>query len=142
MMRVFLVVGLAMGAGLVSFAAKPPPILPITVEPVSGIGKEAGVCRRDPSDVIRVGDTWYVWYTRLERGAPLYPSGYHASVWYATSTDDAGTVHRNIDLTHAFHCCCNGVYNLLFIAHIGAHITDLAAQFRFCCCTANIIDIE
>ena len=31
---------------------------------VSGIGKETGVTRRDPSKVIRVGDLYYVWYTR------------------------------------------------------------------------------
>jgi len=55
---------------------------------VTGIGREPGVCRRDPSDVIRVGDAWYVWYSRTTRDRPLYPSGYHATVWYATSRDE------------------------------------------------------
>ncbi|QDU35987.1 Arylsulfatase [Maioricimonas rarisocia] len=59
-----------------------------TPQNVEGIGHDPGVCRRDPSDVIKVGDTWYVWYSRVERGQPLYPSGYGASVWFATSTDD------------------------------------------------------
>ena len=31
---------------------------------ITGIGKDAEVSRRDPSKVIRVGDTYYVWYTR------------------------------------------------------------------------------
>jgi predicted GH43/DUF377 family glycosyl hydrolase len=54
----------------------------------NGLGREAGVCRRDPSDVIRVGDKYYVWYSKVTKGAPLYPSGYFATVWYATSTDE------------------------------------------------------
>ncbi len=65
--------------------------------PVTGIGKQPGVSRRDPSKVIRVGDTWYVWYTR-RRSAP--PAGFEGAgdtvpvwdwdlgeVWYATSSD-------------------------------------------------------
>ena len=64
---------------------------------VSGIGREEGVCRRDPSDVIRVGDTCYVWYTKVTAALadggrrPLYPSGYPGTVWYATSRDDGHT---------------------------------------------------
>ena len=58
-------------------------------EKVTGIGQEAGVCRRDPSDIIKVGAKYYVWYSRLTKGVPLYPEGYHATVWYAVS-DDAG----------------------------------------------------
>ena len=65
---------------------------------VGGIGKEAGVTRRDPSKVIRVGDTYYVWYTRRQTAAPW--SGVAqatetrpawawdmADIWCATSTD-------------------------------------------------------
>jgi len=48
-----------------------------------GLGPQPGITRRDPSDVIRVDDTYYVWYTRTDRG----PSGYDATVWYATSLD-------------------------------------------------------
>lgn len=49
---------------------------------LTGIGLEAGVCRRDPSDVIKVGDLYYVWYSK----GPI-KSGYNATVWYATSPD-------------------------------------------------------
>ena len=49
---------------------------------VTGVGIEEGVCRRDPSDVIKVGDLYYVWYSK----GPI-KSGYNATVWYATSTD-------------------------------------------------------
>ncbi len=38
--------------------------------------------RRDPSDIIKVGDLYCVWYAK---GA-IY-SGYNGTVWYATSLD-------------------------------------------------------
>ena len=44
---------------------------------------EEGVTRRDPSPVIEVDGTYYVWYSRTEAS----PDGYSASVWYATSSD-------------------------------------------------------
>jgi len=47
------------------------------------MGPEEGVTRRDPSPVIRVADTYYVWYSRTESG----PDGYSATVWCATSPD-------------------------------------------------------
>ena len=37
--------------------------------PLKGLEPEDGVCRRDPSDVIKVGDNYYVWYTKV-REAP------------------------------------------------------------------------
>lgn len=47
-----------------------------------GISAEKDVMRRDPSDVIKVGDLYYVWYTK---GAEF--GGYNGTVWYATSPD-------------------------------------------------------
>lgn len=38
--------------------------------------------RRDPSDIIKVGDLYYVWYSKGSQ-----TSGYDATVWYATSPD-------------------------------------------------------
>ena len=38
--------------------------------------------RRDPSDVIKVGDLFYVWYSK----GKISP-GYDATLWYATSPD-------------------------------------------------------
>jgi len=49
---------------------------------LEGIGLEEGVMRRDPSDIIKVGELFYVWYSK----GPISP-GYDATVWYATSTD-------------------------------------------------------
>ncbi len=49
---------------------------------LEGIGLEEGVMRRDPSDIIKVGDLFYVWYSK-----GLISPGYDATVWYATSTD-------------------------------------------------------
>lgn len=48
-----------------------------------GLGYEQGVTRRDPSDIIRAGSRYYVWYTKTTRGS----SGYDATIWYATSRD-------------------------------------------------------
>jgi beta-xylosidase len=44
---------------------------------------EEGVTRRDPSPVIRIEETYYVWYSRTCDSA----DGYSASIWYATSAD-------------------------------------------------------
>ena len=50
---------------------------------LTGIGHEKGVTRRDPSDIIQVDDTWYVYYTKIYGRA----SGYWGTVWCATSND-------------------------------------------------------
>ena len=49
---------------------------------LEGIGLEKDVMRRDPSDIIKVGDLFYVWYSK-----GLISPGYDATVWYATSKD-------------------------------------------------------
>ncbi|RME43194.1 MAG: hypothetical protein D6791_16015 [Chloroflexi bacterium] len=66
--------------------------------PLSGIGKEGGITRRDPSKMIKIGDTYYVWYTRrqttepfrgVEQASETVPA-YDwdlAEIWYATSQD-------------------------------------------------------
>ena len=54
----------------------------VSHSPLEGIGAEPGVMRRDPSDVIKVGDMFYVWYSK----GTISP-GYDATVWYATSAD-------------------------------------------------------
>ena len=58
------------------------PTVQVTRSAIEGIGHEAGVMRRDPSDVIKVGDLYYVWYSK----GKISP-GYDATVWYATSPD-------------------------------------------------------
>ncbi len=65
-----------------------PPPLRFTFTPVAGIGPEAGLIRRDPSDVVAVGDRHLVWYTKLRRGMPTYPEGYGGEIWYAESRDE------------------------------------------------------
>jgi hypothetical protein len=51
---------------------------------VKGIGHEQGCTRRDPSDIINVNGTCYVYYTKVYGRSP----GYWGTLWYATSTDD------------------------------------------------------
>jgi len=66
--------------------------------PARGLDFEKGICRRDPSAVIKVADLFYVWYTKA-----VMPNGVDgfdgcdapkrarpwdlADVWYATSPD-------------------------------------------------------
>jgi hypothetical protein len=54
------------------------------------IPREEGVTRRDPIPVIRVDETFYVWYSRTTETA----HGYTASVWYATSSDGLSWIER------------------------------------------------
>ena len=69
---------------------------PVRFEYSTAIGHEAGIARRDPSDVIKVGNTYYVWYTRVTKDQAGYPSGYPGSVWYATSTDGRRWTERGL----------------------------------------------
>ena len=66
--------------------------------PVKGLGYEKGVGRRDPSNIIKVGDYYYVWYTRIAgqmptqnwRTATETQRAYMwdlADIWYAKSKD-------------------------------------------------------
>lgn len=48
----------------------------------TNLGPEEGVMRRDPSDIVKVNDLYYIWYSK---GA--FSHGYDATVWYATSPD-------------------------------------------------------
>jgi hypothetical protein len=64
-----------------------------------------GVGRRDPSDVIRLHDQYYVFYSKFLRDPngpddltpnpqPGFPSGYNADIWYATSTNGIDWMER------------------------------------------------
>ena len=53
------------------------------IREITGIGYDPNIERQDPSNVIKVHDTYYVWYT--QRDAGLYP--YDSTVYYAASKD-------------------------------------------------------
>ncbi len=82
-----LTVGLATGITLTAQTVT------VTHSKIEGIGAEAGVMRRDPSDVIKVGDLFYVWYSK-----GMIAPGYDATVWYATSEDGHKWVERGMAL--------------------------------------------
>lgn len=64
-------------------------ILKFTYQEAKGIGSEDNLHnRRDNSDIIKVNDTYYVWYTRMN--SPV-TSGYWGTIWYATSKDEGHT---------------------------------------------------
>jgi hypothetical protein len=79
---------------------------------ITGIGKEEGVSRRDPSKVIKVKDTYYVWYTRRKTASP--PVGPQActdelpafdwdlaDIAYATSKDGFDWVEQGVAVGRA-----------------------------------------
>ena len=53
-------------------------------KPIKGLGYEEGTHRRDPSSIIKVNDTYYVWYTYCKDNKS---SWLNADLWYATSKD-------------------------------------------------------
>jgi len=61
--------------------------LKFSYDTITGIVYETGYTRRDPSDVIQVGNTWYVWYTKVVGRS----EGYWGTIWYATSADSGYT---------------------------------------------------
>jgi len=68
--------------------AKSTKTLSFSYSEVEGIGKDSKYNRRDPSDIIKVGNKYYVWYTRMDK--PIR-SGYWGTIWYATSEDEGHT---------------------------------------------------
>jgi lysophospholipase L1-like esterase len=64
-----------------------PPRVLIRTSPAEGLGQQSGIARLDPSDVIRIGEIDYVFYTKIERGEPLFPHGLAGTIWYARSED-------------------------------------------------------
>lgn len=75
------ILSLLVVALLVSTAAADD-VVEVRFSPAEGLGPEPGVMRRDPSDVIRVGDLYYLWYTK----GKLH-HGYDATIFWATSAD-------------------------------------------------------
>ena len=70
------------------------PTVTTTHSALQGIGAEAGVMRRDPSDIIKVGDLYYVWYSK----GKISP-GYNATIWYATSDDGHAWTEKGMALS-------------------------------------------
>lgn len=56
----------------------------VNYDSIPGIGFEEGCSRRDPSDIIKIDDVWYVYYTKVFGKA----AGYWGSIWAAKSTDN------------------------------------------------------
>ena len=52
---------------------------------ITGIGLDSLANRRDPSDIIKVGNKYYIWYTKM---VSPETRGYWATIWYATSEDE------------------------------------------------------
>ncbi|WP_305766841.1 glycoside hydrolase family 117 protein [Candidatus Epulonipiscium viviparus] len=75
--------------------------------PIKGLEREEGIHRRDPSSVIKVDDTYYVYYTKSygphvgfssgDLSAKVFPWDY-AEIWVATSKDGWTWEEQNVAL--------------------------------------------
>ncbi|MHC4575252.1 MAG: exo-alpha-sialidase [Planctomycetota bacterium] len=83
-------------AGLQSEGDVPPELATpnYRVTKLTGIGHEKAVRRQDPSNVIKVGDTYYVWYSKVVRRPDKPFSAYFGSIWYASSKDGINWTER------------------------------------------------
>jgi beta-xylosidase len=79
--------------GLSAATQAKPGKLKATYSEARGIGDEPNVMRRDPSDIIKVGDLYYVWYSKGD----IAP-GYDATIWYATSPDSHAWMEKGMAL--------------------------------------------
>ena len=68
--------------------------LHFTYTKISGIGHEQGCTRRDPSDVILVDNTYYVYYTKVYGKSP----GYWGTLWCASSKDNGFTWKEEVEV--------------------------------------------
>ena len=79
---------------------------------VTGIGNEVNVSRRDPTTIINVDGTYYVWYTRRDNSIP--PAGLEgqtdtipavdwdlADIWYATSQNGFDWIEQGVAVSRA-----------------------------------------
>lgn len=82
---------LAIAAIPAAVSAQPVESPQFSTMPLEGLPPEPGVNRRDPSDIIRRGEDLLVFYTRVERGAPVYPEGYAGAIFHAVSKDEGRT---------------------------------------------------
>jgi hypothetical protein len=70
---------------VVTIESVPASSVRFTYTDVTGIGIDSLYNRRDNSDVIKVGNKYYVYYSRMNK--PRI-AGYWATIWYATSEDE------------------------------------------------------
>ncbi|MBX2921655.1 MAG: family 43 glycosylhydrolase [Chitinophagaceae bacterium] len=84
--RIFIVIYLLMffAMPLLTYSQDDNASIRFVYQNITGIGFEKGCTRRDPSDIIKVKDTCYVYYTKVYGRAP----GYWGTIWYATSIDE------------------------------------------------------
>lgn len=88
------------------------------------------VKRRDPSDIILVDDTYYVWYTKILKGTTGYPQGWCGTVWYATSKDGHEWVEQGQALDKGSEGAWDsaGVYTPNILAHEGKYFLAYTAM--------------
>lgn len=55
----------------------------VTYQKLSGIGQHESIERQDPSNVLKIGERFFVWYTQRKKGTHPYAS----TIYYATSED-------------------------------------------------------
>ena len=95
--------------------------LKFTYQDITGIGVDAVFNRRDNSDIIKVNNTYYIWYSRMN--SPITP-GYWATIWYATSQDEGHTWQEQgmaLDLGKEGAFDSHSVFTPNILAHKGKY---------------------
>ena len=105
------------------------------ISPVLGFERGPSVFRFEPSGIIKIGDTYHVYYTRFSPSIgwfELFNTPNHLQIWMATSKDGwhwnevgqvlqdspAGSWHQ--DGKHAPHVIrVNGAFYMFYTAHLG-----------------------
>jgi predicted small secreted protein len=95
--------------------------LQFTYQNITGVGVDAVFNRRDNSDIIKVNNTYYIWYSRMN--SPITP-GYWATIWYATSQDKGHTWQEQgmaLDLGKEGAFDSHSVFTPNILAHKGKY---------------------
>lgn len=76
---------------------------------LEGFPTESGISRRDPSKILKIEGTYYVWYTRRDTPLPAGPENATdeipsydwdlAEIWYATSNDGFQWTEQGVAIT-------------------------------------------
>ncbi len=110
----------------------------VEISEARGFPRERAVMRHDPSRILKIGDRYYVWYTRYvdtdsEAWDEIWHLPNHTEIWLAVSDDgrhwtEVGSVLPpspaiawHLSGKHAPHVLVvDGTYYLYFTAHIGS----------------------
>ncbi|MCY3572901.1 MAG: family 43 glycosylhydrolase [Chloroflexi bacterium] len=128
---------------------------------LTGIGKQAGITRRDPTTVLRIDGTYFVWYTRrqtendrdIRNKPPHQQQTWHtpvydwdlAEIWYATSQDGFHWQERGVAIRRGPKDAYDGrsVFTPdVLMTKQGYYLYYQAVDYPYCTRTRNSIGMS